>query len=398
MSAERTALWRSPAIRVLLVVSVLGFSSFDLTLASLPSWAVAGGAGVGAAGLVTSALLLVTVLVQLVVPSLVARLGAGRVLALGLLALGAPAPLYAVSHDLRWLLVLSLVRGFGFAVLTVVGTLLTFSLAPPDRQGESVGLYGLALAVPNLLAVPAGVALLNAGLFGWAAALAGAPVLGIPLALRLKPPAPVSGGERPAEARDVSGRHGAVLAVLSPAIVLLAVTVAVGGVLTVLPIERPSGQLATVALLVLGVATAWTRWQAGALADRMPSIWWLPSSVLLTVLGVAVLALGLLAGAGAGPDAVVLVAMALFGAGQGAVQNLSLVNAFARAGSRRESAASAVWNAGYDAGTGLGALVVGAVSATVIGFPGTLAACAVVIALTFPVALRSTRAATVTGG
>ncbi len=393
MPAERISLWRSPAIRVLLVVSVLGFSSFDLTLASLPSWAVAGGAGVGAAGLVTTALLLVTVLVQLVVPAMVARLGAGRVLALGLLALGGPAPLYAVSQDLRWLLALSLVRGAGFAILTVVGTLLTFSLAPPGRHGESVGLYGLALAVPNLLAVPAGVALLHAGLFEWAAGLAGAPVLGVPLALSLKTARPTGSSER-----HVSGQRSAVLAVLSPAIVLLAVTVAVGGVLTVLPIERPSGQLATIALLVLGVSTAWTRWQAGALVDRVPSIWWLPSSVLLTVLGVGVLALGLLVGAGTRGDVVVLVAMALFGAGQGAVQNLSLLNAFARAGSGRESAASAVWNAGYDAGTGLGAFVVGAVSATVIGFPGTLAACAVVIALTFPVALHSTRAATVSRG
>ncbi len=388
MATERIPLWRSPAIRSLLTISVLGFSSFDLTLASLPSWAVDGGAGVGAAGLVTTALLLVTVLVQLVVPALVARLGAGRVFALGLLALGAPAPLYAVSQDLRWLLALSLVRGVGFAILTVVGTLLTFSLAPPGRQGESVGLYGLALAVPNLLAVPAGVALLHAGLFGWAAVLAGAPVLGIPLALRLKPPAPTPAGVPHAE-----GAHRAVLAVLSPAIVLLAVTVAVGGVLTVLPIERPSGQLATVALLVLGITTAWTRWQAGALADRVPSVWWLPSSVLLTVLGVGVLALGLLLGDGAGPALVVLVAMALFGAGQGAVQNLSLVNAFARAGPGRESAASAVWNAGYDAGTGLGALIVGAISASVIGFPGTLAGCAGVIALTFPLALYSTRRA-----
>ncbi|MEO9221786.1 MAG: hypothetical protein ABI251_08425 [Mycobacteriaceae bacterium] len=86
-----------------------------------------------------------------------------------------------------------------------------------------------------------------------------------------------------------------------------------------------------------------------------------------------------------------MIAIGLFGVGQGAVQNLSLVNAFARAGAGRESAASAVWNAGYDSGTGLGALLVGAVSATMIGFAGTLALCALVIAVTFPLALRSTR-------
>lgn len=385
--AERVALWRQPAIRKLLVVSLLGFTSFDLTLASLPSWAVSGGAGVGAAGLVTAALLLATVLVQLVVPALVARLGAGRVLALGLLALGAPSPLYIVSQDLPWLLTLSLVRGAGFAILTVVGTLLTFALAPPGRHGESVGLYGLVLAVPNLLAVPAGVALIHAGLFGWAAVLAGAPVLAMPLAWSLQVE------RRPAtEGRRGERTASGVLAVLSPALVLFTVTVAVGGVLTVLPIERPSGQLATLALLVLGLTTAVSRWQAGTLADRVRSPWWLPAGVLLSVVGAGIMALGLL-GDGSVSDAVVLAAAALFGAGQGAVQNLSLINAFARAGVGRASTASAVWNAGYDAGTGLGAFAVGAVSATVVGFPGTLAGCAVVIALTFPLAVRSSRVA-----
>ncbi|MEO9221785.1 MAG: MFS transporter [Mycobacteriaceae bacterium] len=282
---------RSPAIRALLTISVLGFTSFDLMLASLPSWAVAGGAGVGAAGVVTTALLLITVLVQLAVPAMVTRLGAGRVLALGLLFLGGPAPLYALSQDLGWLVGLSLIRGVGFAILTVVGTLLTFSMAPPGRHGESVGLYGLAIAVPNLLAVPAGVALLQAGLFPWAAVLAGVPVLGIPLALRMKP-ARVSSTGKP----SLNGRRRAVTAVLSPATVLFATTVAAGGLLTVLPIERPSGQLATVAVLVLGATTALTRWRAGVLADRAPSIWWLPVSVALAALGVGALALGLLAG------------------------------------------------------------------------------------------------------
>lgn len=390
MPAEHTALWRLPLIRRLLVVSVLGFASFDLTLASLPSWAVAGGVGVGAAGLVTTALLLATVLVQTVVPSLVARLGSGRVLALGLLALGGPAPLYAVSQNLWWLVALSVVRGCGFAVLTVVGTLLTFSLAPPDRHGESVGIYGLALAIPNLLAVPAGVALMQAGLFSWAAVLAGAPVLAIPLALGL-------GSTRTAatvaDGHHASGLRAAVLAVLSPATALLAVTVAAGGVFTVLPIERPSGQLATVALLVLGLTTAVGRWRAGRVSDRVTGPWLLPASVLVSVLGTGLLAFGLLLHDSAGAVTLVLVAAAVFGLGQGAVQNLSLLNAFARAGVGRASTASAVWNAGYDTGTGLGAFAVGAVSSTVIGFPGTLAGCAVVIALTVPIALRSSRAA-----
>ncbi len=180
---------------------------------------------------------------------------------------------------------------------------------------------------------------------------------------------------------------------LSPTLVLLAVTIAAGGVLTVLPIYHPSGQLATVALLVMGAAAAVARWRVGAMADRVTGPWLLPVFVLITVLGTGALALGLLVDAGAGTYAALLLAAAVFGAGQGAVVNLSQVNAFARAGASRASTASAMWNAGFDAGIGLGAFAVGAISATVIGFPGTLAGCAVLIALTVPLAVSSSRAA-----
>jgi predicted MPP superfamily phosphohydrolase len=45
----------------------------------------------------------------------------------------------------------------------VLGALLAAAVAPPERRGEAIGLYGLAIAVPNLIAVPAGVALVLAG-------------------------------------------------------------------------------------------------------------------------------------------------------------------------------------------------------------------------------------------
>lgn len=396
MASERQeSLLRSRPVATLVLISLLGFTGFCFTLSALPTWAVQGGAGVGAAGTVTAVLLLSTVLGQLAVPWWTTRFGAGRVMAVGLLALGAPAPFYALSHDLRWLLALSVVRGVGFAILTVVGTLLTFALAPPGRHGEAVGLYGIAIAVPNLLAIPAGVALTQAGWFPWAAVLAGAPVLAVPLAWSLHA---VAGPARPAAERSGpdaagAGRWSAVAAVLSPSVVLLAVTVAVGGVLTVLPIERPDGQLAAAAVLLLGLTGAVTRWRVGALRDRVRGAWLLPTTVAVSGVGAALLAVGLGLGSGAGATVAVLVGAAVFGAGQGAVQNLTLVDAFALAGPERASTASAVWNVGFDAGTGLGAVAVGALSATALGFPLTMGVCAAVVACTLPLAVRSSRRA-----
>lgn len=89
--------WALPAMRRLAVLTLVGFTSFFLTLASLPAWAVAGGVTVSTAGSVTAVMLVVTVLIQGLVPAAVSRIGLGKVLAGGLLALGAPTPFYQVG-------------------------------------------------------------------------------------------------------------------------------------------------------------------------------------------------------------------------------------------------------------------------------------------------------------
>jgi len=377
------SLWRLPAVRRLVVLVSLGFTSFCLTLASLPSWAVAGGADASSAGLVTTAMMLSTVIVQTAVPALVRRLGLAWVLAAGLVLLGAPAPLYLLSRDLGWLLAVSALRGCGFAVLTVLGASLAARVAPSSRHGESIGIYGLAIAVPNLLAVPAGAALALSGRFAWVAVGAAAPVLAIPLVRKLGRAAAAEG------TRVAGGRsRAAMLAAAGPSVVLLVVTLAGGGLVTFLPIERPDGQVAAVALLGFGVAGALSRWRAGVLADRAGGRVLLPASLVVAAAGL----LGVAAGLAAGSDVLVVAASTVFGAGYGAVLNLSLLVAFARTGREEATTVSAVWNGAFDVGTAVGAVTVGAVAAAGPGLPGALAGCAAVIALTVPLAFRPPRA------
>jgi MFS family permease len=380
-TGSRPSLWRLPAVRALAGATVLGFTSFTLTLASLPAYAVAGGAATDIAGLVTAVFLAATVAGQSAVPALTARFGPGPVLAVGLVALGAPSPLYAVDDGLLWLSAVSAVRGLGFAVLTVLGATLAARVAPPERRGESIGLYGLAIAVPNLAFVPAGVALVLGGHAAWMAWLAAAPVLALPLV-----PGVVR-GVRAEPRTGTSSSRAAVLAALTPSAVLLVVTLAGGGLVTFLPIERPDGVLATATLLLFGITAALGRWRAGVLADRAGTRLLLPLALLLSVGGMAVVALGLSAGAGW-----VLAGAAVFGAGYGAVQNLTLVTAFARAGEGGATTASAVWNASFDAGTAVGALVLGLVAAG-IGLPWTYVLVAGVLLLTLPLARVATRPA-----
>lgn len=373
-------LWRSRGVQALVGVTALGFASYFLTLASLPTYAVAGGASEATAGVVTAVFLTVTIVVQTVVPALTARFGVGPVFAAGLLALGVPAPLYVLDDGVGWISALSAVRGAGFAVITVLGATLAARVAPPERRGESIGLYGLAIALPNMAAIPVGVALVLDGHVGWLAWLSASPVLGLlflPMLLR----SVTTREERGAK----GGARTAVRAALAPSLVLFVVTTAGGGLVTFLPIDRPDGRLATVALLLWGLFGALTRWRAGVLADRLGTALLLPVAVLVGAVGLAVAGIGLLAG-----SAWVLVGAAVFGAGFGAVQNLTLLRAFARAGERGTTAASALWNASFDAGTACGALLLGFVFGAV-GLGWTFVLSAAALAVVVPLARAAAR-------
>jgi predicted MFS family arabinose efflux permease len=387
--APDVPLWRHPAIRRLALVSLLGGASFNFLLASVPLWVVQHGSPTAIAGLPTTVMLAATVVAQGFMPALTTRLGTGRVLAAGLLAMGVPAPFYAINAHLSLLLPIAAVRGCGFGALTVIGAALTATLAPPGRHGESVGLYGLATALPTLLGVPLGVALTQSGGFGWVTAVGALPVLGVPLALRLNVASTTGQGTttgqgatgRGATGRGATGRgtrgqdpptpvavaphRAAITAILVPSIVLFVVTFSGGGLTTFLPVVRRTGHLATFALLVFAVGTVLGRWRLGRMADTFGTSRLLPAAVGSAAVGMALTAVGL----SWAVDSLVVVGAIVFGFGYGATQNLTIVLAFARAGPGRVAMASAVWNAAYDAGTALGAIAVGQVAATGLGLP-----------------------------
>ena len=107
---ERTSLWRSRGMQALIGVTFLGFASYCLTLASLPVYAVQGGAAESTAGIVTAVFLVVTIAVQATIPALTARFGVGPVLVAGLVAMGLPSPFYVLGDSLAWISGLSAVH------------------------------------------------------------------------------------------------------------------------------------------------------------------------------------------------------------------------------------------------------------------------------------------------
>ncbi|GLY71704.1 MFS transporter [Amycolatopsis taiwanensis] len=400
-SGRSRPLWREPGVWQLLTVTALGFTSFFLTLGSVPLWAVRGGASDASAGSVTAVMLGFTVLIQTMVPALQRRVGSATLLALGLLALGAPAPFYLLGDHLPGLIAVSAIRGVGFGLLTVVAARLVSQVAPSNRQGKAVGLYGLAIAVPNLLAVPAGAALTSSNHFFWVAVLAACPVLAIPLVrvFRGSDSTAVSSGESGKASPHTSrapARHGvagAVRVAIVPSVVLLVVTLSGGGLVTFLPIALSDGQLASITLLVFGITGTLGRWQAGMINDRIGMRLLLPAALVASALGLAAVAAALPGSGDGNAGTIWTVAMlagaAIFGAGYGATQNLTQIAVFARAGERHAVTASAVWNIFFDAGTAIGSYGVGLVAATGLHLTGTFVVCAVLVAAAVPAAIAA---------
>lgn len=353
----------------LAVVSMFGFGGYAALLAVAPLWVVVqGGATTAGAGLVNGVLLVATVLAQLAVPRALAAWGTGRVLVAGLVLLGLPAPAYLLSADLGWVLCLSAVRGLGFGIATVVGSTVVAYLVPASQRGAAIGVYGLSVAVPNLVLLPGSVPVVDRWGFDPVFGVAAIPLLGVPAALRLARVVSASRSARPerADGRAPAGLRG-LGGIVPPTVVLFSVTMAGGALLTFAPQLTGPGTAALV-LLTMGLATALSRWLVGSLADRHGA-----RPFLAPVLACAAAAMGGCAWAVAREqDALLVVAATVLGLCYGSLHNLTLVAAFAAVEPSDLAAASAGWNIGFDGGTALGSVFAGALAAA-YSFPVSLA-------------------------
>lgn len=386
-TAARETVWNAPGMPALLLLTATGFSGFAVLLPTAPLWAVHGGADAAGAGSVNAVLMLCTVLAQTLVPTAIRRLGRRTTLVCGMVLLGVPALPHLLTADLGVVLALAAVRGLGFGVLTVCGASAVAELVEPARRGKAVGAYGLAIAGPQFILVPtAPWAAENLG-FEVVFAIGALPLLGVLPALRLarRLSGHPAGTEDPPHRDGTAGGRAAYLPLLRPMLLLLGVTTAGGALITFAP-QMSSDPTATLAgLLLLTGTAAVSRWRFGALADRYgtrPFLWPL---VIVTAAGLA-----LTAWAVTSPEATgvvpLLAGTALVGVSYGGLQNLTLVDAFAAVDRRSSNVASAVWNIGFDAGTGVGALLVGYL-ATAASFSLALVVTAALSLATLPLAL-----------
>jgi predicted MFS family arabinose efflux permease len=269
-------------------------------------------------------------------------------------------------------------------------------MIPQERRGEGLGLVGIVGGIPALVALPTGVWV--AAHWGFrpvfvvtaaAALLALTVVPGYPgLAARPRGDqarrsrahgsrawargmrarasqgqGPRARGMRARESRGQGSQGNGVFArlrdpgLLRPAGVFSASTLAAGVLVTFLPlaVAGRSAWVATAALFAQPAASTLARWAAGRAGDRRGHTGLLVPGVVLSAAGLAALA-------ATGSPVLVIGGAAAFGVGFGLLQNATLTLMYARVPADGQTAVSAIWNAAYDTGMGVGAIGMGLIA------------------------------------
>lgn len=358
--------WREPGMPGLLLTTGLAFAGFAVLMPVAPMHVVALGGDPFLAGLTNAVLMATTILTQLVVERVRSRIGWSAILVLGCLFLGLPAIVEIFVGQPWHVILLAAVRGIGFGIITVSGASAVAVLFAPERRGRAVGAYGLAVASSQLVLTPAAPWVAEIAGFTAAFLLAAIPVAGVPFAVSAG--ATIERRSRNATSSSEiappskTERHQALARVVPVIVALTAVTCSGGAIMTFAPQFVANAALTLVSLLVFTGAAAFSRWVAGGLADRFGAQTFIVPALGLAAVGLAGIAGGVAEVAGQGSATLLVAGALLVGTSFGAMQNVTLVRAFELAGEHAKGTASTAWNVAFDAGTGIGALAIGALA------------------------------------
>lgn len=378
------SMWKSPGFTPTIVAIAAAFGAWSLLLPVIPLAVLDAGGSAGLAGASTGVFMLATVITQMFTPLMLREIGYKPVMVVAAFMLGVPALGHLLGTDAWVVLLFSALRGVGFGALTVAEAALIAELVPRRLLGKATGTMGVFIGLSQMIMLPAGLFIAQQA--GYPAVYATAAVIALVAvlmclrlpSLKAAPAGPAYTGPSDAAPREVAMWK----LVLVPALALASLSMSFGAVSSFLPaavVDSSPESGAVVGgfiLSVVGGAAMVSRYLAGAIADRTGQ----PGGLMIyaQVTGLAGMALMAVV-VGAGWSVWLLVAAAaIFGSGFGAVQNEALLSMFQRLPRSRVSEASAAWNIFFDAGTGIGSVIYGAIVA-VWYYSGAFTAGAVVI-------------------
>ncbi|WP_433378678.1 MFS transporter [Streptosporangium sp. CA-115845] len=336
------------------------------------------GAGDFAVGLVVMATALTALLVRPVSGHLADRYGHRLVMRAGALIIAVGGLLYFLPLGLSGLVAVRLLAGVGEASLFTAGAVWVVSLAPHDRRGQLIGLYGVSMWGGISVGTFLGALLLNFGYgavwgFSAVAALVG-------LLLISAVPAPARAGQ-PGEVRQGGGHTLLPRPVLLPGLALGFAAAGYAGLaaFVVLHLQARGVQSGVVVLSGFSAVYAGTRLFIGHLPDRLGprrvAIW----SGIGEAIGLAIIALA--------PNLPVAVFGSLvMGAGFSLLHPSLALMVMNRTDPSRQGAAIGAYTSFWDLGLAVWGPLIGVVAAG-LGYPAVFVVGAVCAMLAVAVAL-----------
>ncbi|MFI6453564.1 MFS transporter [Streptosporangium amethystogenes] len=336
------------------------------------------GAGDFAVGLVVMATALTALLVRPVSGHLADRYGHRLVMRAGALVIAVGGLLYFLPLGLSGLVAVRLLAGVGEASLFTAGAVWVVSLAPHDRRGQLIGLYGVSMWGGISVGTFLGALLLNFGygaVWGFSAAAAL-----VALLLISAVPAPARAGQ-PGEVRQSGGHTLLPRPVLLPGLALGFAAAGYAGLaaFVVLHLQARGVQSGVVVLSGFSAVYAGTRLFIGHLPDRLGprrvAVW----SGIGEAIGLAIIALA--------PNLPVAVFGSLvMGAGFSLLHPSLALMVMNRTDPSRQGAAIGAYTSFWDLGLAVWGPLIGVVAAG-LGYPAVFVVGAVCAMLAVAVAL-----------
>jgi MFS family permease len=359
------------------VVTGLGLLSVGATLPVIPRY-VQGPIGGGdfSVGLVTGAFAITGLACRPIAGNLADRRGRRPIVILGALLTAVAGALYFIPAGVPGLVVARLFLGAGEGMVYTAGSAWVVDLAPPEKRGRIIGLYGLAIWSGLTLGPPIGELILRASSFEmvWVFAMA-APLLGAVIAWRIPDNFTYTAPE-PGERRSSIERKS-----LVPGLGLALGTMGYAAVAAFLVLhldERDIGHGAEV-FAAFAATVVLARILGGWLPDRYGPVPCIIGAGIVESSGLVAIMLAQslpLAIAGA---------LAMGAAFSMLLPSLALL-VVNRVPESRRGAAMGTFTAFFDVGVGLGAPAAG-VAAAVGGYPAAFGFAAVAAACLIPLAL-----------
>ncbi len=348
------------------IVTNLGLLAVGATLAVLPHYVKDSLNGSDLeVGIVSGAFAFTGIVCRPIAGNVADRRGRKPTVVVGSLLAATAGVLYFVPAGIPGLIIARFFLGAGEGTVFTAGSAWNVDMAPEERRGRMIGLYGLAIWTGLTLGPPIGVLLQDVGGFHlvWAFA-AGAPLLGAAIASRLPESyeAEPDVDRGPFISREALG-PGATFA-------LCVFGFAAVSAFIVLSLDERGIGHGPAVFSVFAASVVITRLLAGGLPDRIGAARCAVAAALVETVGLILL--------GAADDLTVVIAGAV---GMGAAfsllfPSLSLV-AINRVGPERRGVAMGTFTASFDLGMLVGSPLVGA-AAALGGYPAAfyVAACA----------------------